>query len=280
MRRGGRSAALSIATIAVAFLALGGFLLVSDNIRSAIDAWTMAAEMSVYLHDDIDAEARDALVADISAHPAVAAVELVSKDEALARFTRDFPELADVTTEPDHPLPASLEIRLKSPGAPDDSVAGLASDLTARAGVADVRYDAQWLARLRAIAGALRFGGAIVATVLVLGAAFTITAVVRLSLDARSDELDIMQLVGAPYAYIRGPAIAQGALLGSIGAGVSLLLLWALFRSIRPQIALVASGLGTSGAIGFLSLPSAMLILAGGLLVGACAGMVASRFRR
>ena len=47
-----------------------------------------------------------------------------------------------------------------------------------------------------------------------LGAAFTVAAVVRLSLYARRDELEIMQLVGAPFSYIRGPSIVEGLLLG------------------------------------------------------------------
>ena len=55
-----------------------------------------------------------------------------------------------------------------------------------------------------------------------LGAAFTVAAVVRLSLYARRDELEIMQLVGAPFSYIRGPAIVEGLLLGGLGAAVAL----------------------------------------------------------
>ena len=55
-----------------------------------------------------------------------------------------------------------------------------------------------------------------------LGAAFTVAAVVRLSLYARRDELEIMQLVGAPFSYIRGPFIVEGLLLGGIGAAVAL----------------------------------------------------------
>ena len=55
-----------------------------------------------------------------------------------------------------------------------------------------------------------------------LGAAFTVAAVVRLSLYARRDELEIMQLVGAPFSYIRGPAIVEGLLLGGVGAAVAL----------------------------------------------------------
>ena len=59
LRRSGRSALVSIGTIAIAFLTLGGFLLVSVNVQGVLDRWLQAAEMSVYLQDTAtDAERR------------------------------------------------------------------------------------------------------------------------------------------------------------------------------------------------------------------------------
>ena len=112
LRRSGRSAAMSIVTIAIAFLALGGFLLVSANLRALVDRWASSAELSVYLRDDGDNASRQALLEELSAHSAVAGVEYVSKDMALERFRRDFPELADVAESADNPFPPSIEVRL------------------------------------------------------------------------------------------------------------------------------------------------------------------------
>src|SRR5262245_10256769 len=111
LRRAGRSAAMSIGTIAVAFLTLGGFLLLSANLQSVVQRWTSAAEMSVYLRDDLEPAARDALAAELRGHAGVANVEFVSKEEALERFTRDFPEIADVAVSTTNPFPPSIEVR-------------------------------------------------------------------------------------------------------------------------------------------------------------------------
>ena len=46
LRRSGRSALVSIGTIAIAFATLGGFLLVSVNVQRVLDQWLEAAEMS------------------------------------------------------------------------------------------------------------------------------------------------------------------------------------------------------------------------------------------
>ena len=40
---------MSIGTIAIAFLTLGGFLLIAVNLQRVVERWASAAEMSVYL---------------------------------------------------------------------------------------------------------------------------------------------------------------------------------------------------------------------------------------
>jgi cell division transport system permease protein len=280
LRRSGRSALMSIGTIAIAFLTLGGFLLASANLQAVVERWASAAEMSVYLSDTIDGASQQALIVDVSSHPAVAGVELVPKDVALERFKSDFPELRDIAVSGENPFPASIEVRLKtdptSAGAAEALVAGLAE----RPGVVDVRYDRQWLSRLLAIVTSIRIAGVAIAAVLVLGAAFTVAAVVRLSLEARREEIDIMQLVGAPFAFMRGPSIAEGTLLGGTGAAVSLLVLWGLFVAVGARLSAAVEGLADIGDIRFLGFQDAALLIASGLLVGALAGVVASRVVR
>ena len=279
MRRGGRSALISIATISIAFLTLGVFLLISSNLRRVADDWAAAAELSVYLDETLDAASREALVAELRQNRAVADVEFVSKEEALARFRRDFPELADVAGDA-NPFPPALEVRLRSQGGGEDGVASLAAALGSRPGVADVRYDQQWVSRLLGAVAAIRFGGLMIAAVLVLGAAFTVAAVVRLSLESRRGEVEIMQLVGAPGTFVRGPFVAEGTLLGGLGAMVSVVALWALFLILRARIAEAVAGVMRAETLGFLSAGDILLIVAGGFIVGAAAGVIASRVAR
>lgn len=280
LRRSGRSAAMSVGTIAIAFLTLGGFLLISANLQSLVERWASSAELSVYLRDDVDEGTRQALVAELAGHAAVAGVEYVSKDEALERFRRDFPELADLGDATDNPFPPSIEVRLRTDPASSGAADAMAAGLAERAGVVDIRYDRQWLARLMAIIASIRLAGATAAAVLVLGAAFTVAAVVRLSLQARREEVDIMQLVGAPFAFIRGPSIAEGVLLGGIGAVLSLVVLWALFAATREQLTAAVAEWGSVGTLRFLAVPEALLLVTSGLVVGGLAGLVASRASR
>jgi cell division transport system permease protein len=281
MRRSGRSAIMSIGTITIAFLAFGGFLLVSRNLESMVDRWKEAAELSVYLQDTIDDKARLAVEALLKSHAAVAAVEYVSRPAARDRFRADFPELADVAGSPsENPFPASFEVRLKPGTAAADAGDTLAAELKGHPGVAEVRSDRRWLARVLSLVAIARVGGSVVAGVLLIGAAFTVAAVVRLSLHARRDEVEIMQLVGAPFSLIRGPFIAEGMLLGGIGAATAFVALWLgqtyLLRSLGPDIA----GLFGDGGARVLGVREALLVLVSGFAVGGASGAVASRAAR
>ena len=115
----------------------------------------------------------------------------------------------------DNPLPASYEVRLRA-GA-DQAVDSLLAEVRQLPGVADVRYDRQWLQRLLAAIGVVRGLGLVLGILLTIAAALTVANVVRLALYARRDELDIMQLVGAPQVYIRGPFVDGGDAAGRAG---------------------------------------------------------------
>ncbi len=267
--------ALSIATIAVAFAMLGAFRVVSSTVARVAGGWTQSAEMSVYLDDVVSEPERAAIRQKLAGEPAVAEVTLVTKEEALARFGAEFPELGDVTASLDaNPFPAAFDVRLSEAGMAEGGQA-LATSVAQLPGVADVRYDQRWLSRLSAVLTALRTAGWVAALALVLGAATTVVAVVRLSFAARRDEIGIMALVGAPVAYIRGPFVMEGAIQGALGALVALGGLAALGRALSRALgpAVDALGPGSVQALGWAE--AAALVLAGAL-VGAAAGLLAT----
>jgi cell division transport system permease protein len=278
LRRAGRSALVSIGTIAIAFVTLGGFLLLSVNVQGVLDRWLEAAELSVYLHDSATATDRTAIEQFLRARPEVANVEYVSKEGALRRFRSDFPELADVTDSlSQNPFPPVFEVRLH---AGDDTTAGaeaVAKEVLGKTGVADVQFDRTWLARLLAVVASARVGAALVAVILMLGAAFTVGAVVRLSLYARRDELEIMALVGAPFSYIRGPFVFEGMLLGGLGAAVAVMVVGVLYYFAGQSIGSDLAGLSGEGQLRFLGFAELAVMLLGGIVVGAAAGTLASR---
>ncbi len=275
--RGRQAGLLSTLTIALALFVLGGFLVVTANLERLGAEWSNAAELSVYFKDDITPGDRRAVELVLAPGDLIAVYEYVSKSDALARFKQTFGDLAAaVDGVGGNPLPASLEVRLRPGPGMSASVDSLATRVRQMPGVADVRYDRQWLTRVLSAITVIRGVGLVLGSVLAIAAALTVANVVRLALFARCDELDIMNLVGAPQAYIRGPFVMEGMLQGGIGALVALIALGAAFVALRGRYLLpLASALNMS-SIHFLPAELCVVLVLGGMAVGCLGGLVAA----
>src|SRR5262245_39465043 len=86
MLREWRLHALSVFSLAVAFVCLGAALLVLTNLRAVEERWTHAGRASIYLKDDAAAQDVENLKAALSGVGGVLAVRYVSAAQARAEF--------------------------------------------------------------------------------------------------------------------------------------------------------------------------------------------------
>jgi cell division transport system permease protein len=272
------STAFAVVAIALAMTVLGALLLLTFNAEQLLSQWTSAAELSVYLADDATSEHRGAIEALIDASGVAEGREYVSKPQALARFRRDFAELASLAGGlEDNPFPASVEVRVRSDAESDGRVTALVQQVAMQSGVADVRYDREWLARLNAGLAAIRGAGFALALLMAAAAAVTVAAVVRLGLDARREEIAIMELVGSPMAFIRGPFVAEGLLQGGIGALLAVVLVWIGFAVSSAWWGSDLAAVLDGATIRFLPARLIVYLVLGGMVVGGAGGLAASR---
>jgi cell division transport system permease protein len=276
-RRG--AATVAILTIAAGLFVLGFFLVLNANLQRLVGRWSESAELSVYLRDEVTADQLKMIDGLILQSQLVAEREYLSKEQAAARFRQDFPDMAGAASKLEtNPFPASFEVQLK----PEVREAGqavdtLASTLSVVPGVADVRYDRRWLSRLNALVRLVRGIGLLIIGMLAVASALTVANVVRLAASARRDEIHIMQLVGAPFAYVRGPFIVEGILQGGAGALVAVLVLWGLFVAVRARYGQMMTDVLGGSALTFLSPAFWVLIVGGGMLLGCVGGMIVAR---
>lgn len=278
LTRGWRSALVAVITIAAGLFVFGFFLIASTNLQRLVGRWTEAAELSVYLDDKATAEQVKSVDAMVASSGLAAARQYVSKADAARRFREEFPDLsvaADGLGR--NPFPASVEVRLASHATSGEAVETLAATLASAPGVLDVQYDRRWLARLDSAIRLARGVAILVVAMLGVAAALTVANVVRLAADARRDEIEIMQLVGAPLAYIRGPFIAEGVLQGGAGALAAIVLLWAVFAAGRARFGELATTALGIGNLTFLPADLTVVMLAGGMLLGCLGGLIVAR---
>lgn len=272
------SGTFAVLAITLAMLVLGTLLLLSYNVERVLARWATAAEFSVYLRDDATSEQRGAIETAIDQSGVALGREYVSKAEALTRFRREFVDLAPLADGfDDNPFPASVEVQVHPDAERNGQASAAVTGLLRLAGVADVRYDREWLARLAGGLAALRGGGLALVGLMALAAAVTVASVVRLGLHARREELQIMQLVGSPIAYIRGPFVAEGIMQGGLGAVLALLLLWLGYWAGNAWWGSELSAMLDGGAVEFLTPRLVGMVLGGGMVVGALGGFTASR---
>ncbi len=262
---------LATAIIASALFVLGVFLLAAGNIQKAVAGWGESLEVTIFLAEETGEPALASLQQEIRACPLVEEVTYISKEEAGRRFHEYFPGLRGVAENIEgNPLPASLEIRLirdvDSQGLED--LERQADQWAASPVVDELQLDTRWLERVSAMATVVRLIGAIFGAIISLAAALTTAAVIRLSLMVRREEIEIMRIVGATPAFIKGPYIFEGMILGLAGAMASLLMLslvWKWFLHYLEQTSAVLLGFL---AVDFLSPGMAVGLAFTGLFLG------------
>ena len=74
----------------------------------------------------------------------------------------------------------------------------------------------------------MRTAGTVVLFVIGVIVLFIIVNTIRLAVVARSEEIEIMRLVGASDAFIRWPFVFEGAMVGLFGAAITLVCLYLL----------------------------------------------------
>lgn len=277
--RSQRAALLSMLTIAAGLFVLGFFLMVNANLQRIIGRWSDAAELAVYLRDDAQPQQIATINELLTKSGLASSVTLVSKDDARKEFARDFPDLASAAAALErNPFPASFAVRLNAAAqSAPAAVENLTTTLTSAGGVADVRYDRTWIARLNGTVRVIRGVGLAIILLLAVASALTVANVVRLTAMARRNEIEIMQLVGAPFAYIRGPFIAEGLIQGGLGALVAVVLLLVTFAGIRARFGtMMEDAVGLTG-VAFVPTQILLLLVVGGMALGCLGGFVVAR---
>jgi len=271
------TSAFAVLAIALALVVLGALLLLTWNAEQLLSRWTSASEFSVYLADAATSEQRGAVESAIDQSGISAGREYVSKAQALTRFRQEYAELASLADGfEDNPFPASIEVRVGQGAERDGRVDAFVRQVVQLPGVADVRYDREWLARVTSALDTVRAAGLGLALLMGLAAAVTVATVVRLGLLARHDEIEIMELVGSPLTYIRGPFVAEGFLQGGIGALLAITVLWLSHTVVNAWWGTELRALLDNEALRFLPVRLSAFLVLGGMFVGSTGGLAAA----
>ncbi|MCA9643267.1 MAG: ABC transporter permease [Polyangiaceae bacterium] len=224
---------LSIFSVAVAFVTLASALLVVVNVDGLRDRWARAGRASVYFRVETTPSQVRAIEDAVRAAPGVTDVRYVSSDEARREVIgRGDKVLSDL---PSAAFPASLEVMVDE-GTEGGKLESLANRVQALPQVESVETYQDWTHRLASVLS----GGVTASLVLafvVLGAVVSVVAsTIRLALQRRRIEVEVLKLVGATDSYVRRPFVVEGAAQGGIGAFLALIILAVLYGIVRQNL--------------------------------------------
>ena len=272
-----RNALMSLAatlTMVLMLLLLAGFFLLQNVLLASLAYVEQKVEVVAYVENTATPAQVDDLIARIDAMPETASADFTTRDEALAKFraTQEAQGREDLTQYLDsNPLYASVNVKLTAPSDLDAVAGALRDDPIVR----NVLNIEALVGRVVTVTGFVRTAGVAMVAIVGVIVLFIIVNTIRLAVVARAEEIEIMRLVGASDSFIRWPFVFEGALVGLLGALLTLGLLALAAEPLSQAMVgffnVLPLQLGTVGR------DTAALVLATGLGLGVLGSWVSVR---
>ena len=215
---------MTAAVIGIAIALPSGLYLLVDNVRNLTGGWEGASSISLFLQQSLSDEQARRVREVIQRREDVAEARLISRQQALEEFRQrsGFGEALDLL---DHnPLPAVILVRPAQIASSALATERLARILEGFREIDLVRVDLQWVRRLEAITRTMERGILVLAGLLGAAVLLIVGNTVRLEIQNRHNEIEVVKLVGGTDAFIRRPFLYEGLWYGLLGAIIAILL--------------------------------------------------------
>ncbi|HBY56614.1 MAG TPA: cell division protein FtsX [Candidatus Atribacteria bacterium] len=223
----------SVISITTIFIIIGIFLLISLNFNLFLKNLESQLEIIVYLKDDISTAELDNLKNSLTSIEGVKEAKFVSKEEAFQRLLKDLGGQKDIfSIVEENPLPASFEIKANDP----KMIEQIAHKVEKYKNVEEVEYGRGIVERLLNFTSIFRVVGISILILLIFASILIISNIMKITVYARRDEIEIMSLVGATRWFIKWPFILEGFLQGIISAILSILILYKFYFVVIDKI--------------------------------------------
>lgn len=258
---------LTASVIGITLALPAGLHVLVKNVAAVSYSWESTLQVSLFLKDSVNREHGEKLANDIGARPGVSKTKYVSREQSLAEFRElsGFGEALDLLDE--NPLPAVVVVSPRR-DLGKDQIGALVQEFSALPEVEQAKLDQKWLERLYALLDIASRVVWLVAGLLGLAVIVIVGNTVRLDIENRREEIEVMKLIGAPHGFIRRPFLYTGFWYGLFGSLIGLIFVFAALLIIggptRQLSALYQSGYALSG----LSFNGVLTMFAAGILLG------------
>lgn len=212
----------SIFAVASSIFIVAVFYIIGGQLEHFLQQLEGTLGMVAFIEEDVQGERLHQIENQVRGNPHVADVIFVTRHEALETMRAMFGDLIYGLEGDANPLRDSFHIELVNIAFQEDA----ARVIENIPGIAWVRRDTDLQAALTTMNSVVQL---IIAGLLVVLGVISVTIIIntiRITVNNRQTEINIMKYVGATDWFIRWPFIIEGILIGLIGGAIPAFLVW------------------------------------------------------
>lgn len=207
---------LTVAVIGITLALPAGLHVLLKNIDSLSYSWEGTLQASLFLRESVTEADGRALAKTLEQRPGISASKFISREQALAEFQELSGFGEALTALQENPLPAVIAVQ---PDASLDAerISQMVGELDQLPQVEQAQLDQAWIQRLYAVLTIVQRAVTIIALLLAFAVVFIVGNTIRLDIENRREEIEVMKLLGASDGFIRRPFLYSGFWYGFLG---------------------------------------------------------------
>lgn len=212
----------SISCITITLILVAVAILLSENVNKFTDDIEKDVTIVVYIKKDATEEDRKALDTKINLLSNIESVTFMSKEAIRKDMSKDSEGLGTILSEYDentNPLLDEYLVKVKD----TEKIGTTAKQIKDLSGVSQVKYGEGMVEELVKIFNTVKKIMVVIVIGLVVVTAFLISNTIKITINNRKRQIEIMRLVGASNSYIKMPFFFEGIILGFIGSIIPVL---------------------------------------------------------
>ncbi|QBP41746.1 permease-like cell division protein FtsX [Paenisporosarcina antarctica] len=235
LSRNGWMTFASASAVTVTLLLVGVFVMIMMNLNKVADDLEKDVEIKVLVELTAEEDEVSKLETDINKVNGVGSVVYSTKENELKDLIKDFGKNMGLSDQ-NNPLRAAYYVKALDP---QDTIK-VAERIDRLDNTYSVEYGEGKIEKLFSFLNGARNVGLVLIGALLFTAMFLISNTIRITILARSREIEIMKLVGATNWFVRIPFVLEGMWIGILGAILPItlvtLLYYNLYRVVQPYL--------------------------------------------
>lgn len=266
------SSGLTWLVIAIALILPTLFYVSLQAINTQTQTWQEGGRITLYLNDDVSPVGGSTLANELAARSEIDRTEYISQAAAWQNFREVLSLQSDLELN-DNPLPAAIVVIPVEQELAD--LEALILVLENLDDVEDIQIDLAWIERLNNMLALIESIVRLLSIILSIAVILIVGNTIRLAVESRKAEIQIIKLLGATDAFVRRPFLYLGLWYGLFGGVAAWALLTLISLNLQPKLETFLATYGLTAPRIWLSISELGILLLASILVSLLGARIA-----